>query len=417
MGYEFELLKMFADSMNLGIRVEIVANLDEAFEMLNKGYGDVLAHNLTVTKERKNRIAFTDYHNLVAQVLIQRKPDNWRDLKLHEIEKQLIRNPVDLIGKEVHVRYQSSYLTRMRNLSDEVGGDIIIIEDFPDVETEALIRKVADGTIDFTVAEEDVALVNSGYYPILDIQTELSVEQQIAWGLRKNSSELKDTLNYWLRKMKKAPDFNVLYSRYFKRSRSRSIQTQSEYSSLGGGKLSPYDDQIKEGASELGWDWKLIAAQIFKESQFDPEAVSWAGAIGLMQILPRTGRSYGVSELTDPVQNIQAGIKHMKWLQRIWEDDITDPEERKKFILASYNVGQGHVFDAIRLTKKYGGDTNSWEDVSEFLLKKALPKYYNDPVVEHGYCRGSEPVNYVKVIYSTYVNYMQLFPEDTEKVI
>lgn len=412
MGYEYDLLKMFTDSTGLDLRLNITTNLQEAFEKLNKGEGDIMAYNLTVTKERKKRIAFTHYHNLVKLVLVQRKPENWREMKLHEIEKELIRNPVDLIGKKVHVRYGSSYVDRLQNLSEEIGGDIIIIEDFPNVETEEIIRKVAQGEVNYTVTEENIALVNSTYYPILDVKTAVSFPQQIAWGVRKNSDSLLAELNEWILEMRKTPEYYTVYNKYFRSSKASRIRSKSEYSSIGGDKISPYDSLIKLAADTLNWDWRLLAAQVFQESKFDATTESWAGAIGLMQVLPSTGEEYGVTDLMNPSENLKAATKHLLWLQSLWDDIIEDPDEKKKFVLASYNVGHGHVFDARRLTQKYGDDPDSWSDVSEFLLKKSNSAYFNDPVVEYGYCRGIEPVNYVHQILSTYENYSSIYPDE-----
>jgi membrane-bound lytic murein transglycosylase F len=412
MGYEYDLLKMFTDSVGVDLKIDIVTNLEEAFEKLNKGEGDIMAYNLTVTKERKQRISFTHYHNLVRLMLIQRKPDNWRDLKLHEIEKTLIRNPVDLIGKQVYVRYQSSYLDRLINLSDEIGGEIIIIEDQPEVETEHIIQRVANGEIDFTVAEEDISMLNSTYFPNLDVKTAVSFPQQIAWGVRKNAPLLLDTLNRWIIEMRKHPDYYTVYNKYYKSTKSSRTRKRSNFSTIGGGLLSPYDQIIMKASDTLGWDWRLLAAQIFKESKFDPGAKSWAGAIGLMQLLPATAEAYGVTDLVDPEENIKAGVAHLLWLTDIWEEMIEDEEDRVKFILASYNVGHGHVRDARRLAQKYGEDPNDWEIVAEYLLKKAQPAYYNDPIVEFGYCRGMEPVQYVDVIYETFENYLSLIGEN-----
>ncbi len=411
MGYEYELLKMFTDSMNIGLRINVTTNLEEAFEKLNKGEGDIMAYNLTITKERKERISFSHYHNLVRLVLVQRKPENWRQMKLHEIEARLIRNPVDLIGKEVFVRYQSSYLNRLINLSDEIGGEIIIIEDFPNVETEEIIRKVSDGEIDFTVVEEDIGLVNTTYYGNLDIKTPVSFPQQIAWGMRKNADSLRTVLNEWILKMRKRPEYYVVYDKYFKSSKSSRIRKRSEYFSTGGGKISPYDSLIKNAATELGWDWRMLAAQVYKESKFDPDAKSWAGAIGLMQVLPVTAAEHNIKNLRDPAENLRAAVLHIKWLQERWDHIIDDEAERLKFVLASYNVGHGHVFDARRLAKKYEADPDSWDSVKEYLLKKSKPAYYNDEVVEFGYCRGMEPVDYVKIIEETFNNYIVLHPD------
>ena len=412
MGYEYELLKMFCEEQGIQLRINITQNIAEGFNKLNAGEGDILAYNLTVTKERKKRIAFTHYHNLQRQVLIQRKPDNWRQMKLHEIEASLIRNPVDLIGKEVVVRPHSSYHDRMMNLSDEIGGDILIVPGDTNVETETLIKQVADGTIDYTVAEEDIALVNTTYYRNLDIKTPVSFPTQIAWGVRKNANQLLAALNDWIERMRKTTDYYVIYDKYFRSSKSALRRSRSKYSSIRGGAISPYDSLIQQAAEELDWDWLLLAAQIYRESKFDERAESWAGAIGLMQVMPRTGREYGIKNLYDPAQNIYAGRKHLEWLQRRWQSKIDNEEERTKFILASYNVGLGHLQDAVRLTEKYGGDTQSWEQVSEYLLKKSKSKYFNDPVVEFGYCRGSEPVEYVREILDIYQNYKEILEQE-----
>ncbi len=411
MGYEYELLKRYCNELGVELRIDITQNLREAFNKLNTGEGDIMAYNLTVTKERKKKVAFTHYHNLQHLVLVQRKPRNWKELKHHEIEAQLIRNPIDLIGMEIVVRSHSSYHDRLVNLSDEIGGDILIIPGDAQAETEQLIRDVAKGKIDFTIAEKNIAQVNATYYRNLDIETAISFPQQISWGVRMNATELQKSLNDWILRMRKTSDYYVIYDKYFRSSKDYVARTKSEFSTIRGSQISPYDSLIQLAASELGWDWKLLAAQIFKESGFVAEATSWAGAIGLMQVLPSTASDYGISNLKNPYQNILAGKNHLLWLQTTWENEITDPHERIKFILASYNVGRGHVLDAIRLTEKYGGDPSKWADVEEFLLKKSYSTYYNDPVVQYGYCRGLEPVQYVDDIFDNYLNYKVLIPQ------
>ncbi|MFY0689623.1 MAG: transporter substrate-binding domain-containing protein [Cyclobacteriaceae bacterium] len=411
MGYEYDLLKMFCDSVGLDLRIKITVNIEEAFEKLDKGEGDIMAYNLTVTRERKDRIAFTHYHNLVPQVLIQRKPDNWREMKLHEIEAQLIRNPVDLIGQEVYVRYQSSYLDRLKHLSDEIGGDILIVEGFPNEDTEQIIESVANGDINMTVVEEDIAMVNATYYDNLDIETPVSFPQQIAWGVRRNADSLQRVLNDWILSMRKTPEYYTVYNKYFKSNKSSRQRKNSKYSSTGGGELSPYDDMIKLTASELGWDWRLLAAQVFQESKFDHKAKSWAGAIGLMQVLPSTAKEYDIVNLTDPKKNMRAAKEHLLWLQSLWKDEIADSAELPKFVLASYNVGRGHVRDARNLAEKYNANPDNWDEVADYLAKKSKSSYYNDPVCEFGYCRGNEPVEYVKAILSTFDNYKVIYPE------
>lgn len=407
MGYEYELLSLFANSVGLEIKFDITPSIEDGFRKLNAGQGDILAYNLSVTKERQQFLEFTAPHNFVRQVLVQRKPDNWRSMKLHEIEKTLLRNPIELIGKEVHVRKGSAYTTRLRHLAEEIGGDILIVEEFDELETEALIEMVAEGNIDYTVSDEDVALVNARYFPILDVKTAISFPQQISWGVRKNSPKLLDTLNAWIGDMKRTNEYYALYDKYFKSTRKSKEMVESDFFSKSSERISPYDSLIKLSAEKIRWDWQLLAAQISKESRFDPRAESWVGARGLMQVMPKTGSSYGITNLFNPAQNLKAGVKHILWLEEIWKE-IDDEDEKSKFVLASYNVGQGHVQDAARLAKKYGGDPEKWDDVAKYLRLKAKKKYYNDPVCKFGYCRGDEPVDYVEDILYRYNRYLQL---------
>ena len=130
-----------------------------------------------------------------------------------------------------------------------------------------------------------------------------------------------------------------------------------------------------------------------------------------MQLMPNTARAHGVTNANDPEQNLNAGKKHLSWLNEFWKERIENPEERIKFVLASYNIGQGHVEDAIALAKKNGHSGREWEEVEEFLLKKSMPEFYLDPVVKYGYCRGIETKNYIQTIYSIYNTYQELVPE------
>ena len=413
MGFEYELLELYAKELGVELKLVVISDIDEALRKLNSGEGDLLAFSFTVTKERKKLIKFTDPHYTVRQVLIQRKPAGWQQMKLHEIEKGLLRNQVDLIGKEIHARKSSSYVDRLRNLSNEIGGDIVIIEDLENVETETMIKMVANGEIKYTVADEDIAMVNAAYYPEIDINTPLSFPQRIAWGTRLNAPELVSNVNSWLSDLKRKPDFNVIYNRYFKDPRGSLIRISSDYSSLSGEKVSDYDDLIKQRADSLGWDWRLLLSQVYQESRFDPRAKSWAGALGIMQMVPETGRRFGARNLFDPEQNIRAGTAFLKYLDKLWARTVSDSTERIKFVLASYNVGLGHVQDARELAIKYGRDPVKWdENVETFLLNKSKAKYYKDPVVKSGYCRGEEPVNYVRQILNRYEQYIQFIPND-----
>jgi len=410
MGYEYELLKLFTSEIGVDLRIQIITNLDSAFKLLYRADVDVLAFSLAITKERQKHMSFTNPHYTTRQVLVQKKPDGWRKMTLDNIERNLIRRQIDLIGKEVHVRKHSSYADRLRNLSNEIGGDIIIIEDGGITDTEQLIEAVNKGDILYTIADEDIATVNANYYPDIDVKTPISFEQQIAWGLRRNAPELKEAIDIWFERIKKEPTYRVIYNRYFNSPRSAVARVKSDYSSIGAVvKISAYDDLIKEEAEKLGWDWRLVAALINQESRFNPNQVSWAGASGLMQLMPETGMRFGAENLFNPIQNIKAGVNYLIYLDGLWAKTISDPEERIKFVLASYNAGIGHVQDARNLAGKYQADTTRWdESVAEFLLKKSDPNYYKDPLVEFGYCKCTEPYHYVKNVLEIFEQYKTL---------
>lgn len=413
MGYEYELLTRLAGELKLKLEIKLTHDIDEAIHMLNSGEGDIIAFNMAVTSSKKNYIAFTEHHNEVKQVLVQRKPENWRTMKRHEIEDILIRNPLALEGREIHVQKNSAHAARLANLEEEIGGKIEIIENAEGLNTESLIKKVAEGELDYTVADEDIALVNATYYPIIDVRTPISFPQKIAWATRKNAPDLLNAVNKWIHSMKKNTEYYVLYNKYFKSPKATLKRVRSDYSSIVNNNISPYDNMIKQVADSLGWDWRLLAAQVYQESHFDTQAESWAGAIGLMQLLPATGEMYGISNMLDPAQNLKAGVAYLNWLDKIWKKYIPDSEERIKFVLASYNAGQGHVLDARRLAHKYGKNPNKWDgNVAYFLELKSKPEYYNDPVATSGYCRGSEPVNYVDQILSRYESYKHLVKQE-----
>ncbi len=409
MGFEYELLKMLANELKVKLEIRIEKDIDKMFDLLNRGEGDVIAHNLTITKERKKYVSFTSQLVLTKQVLVQKKPDGWRQMKLHDIEKKLISNPIGLIDKEVVVRKSSSFSKRLENLSDEMGGDIKIIEAEPDVETDELIMRVVEGKIKYTVADKNVAQIIANEIPDIDISVVLSTSQMIAWAVRKNAPDLLARINTFIQNKKKKSTFNVLYRKYF-HSVNRKDVKKLLYSD-GIKEVSQYDEILKAAADSLNWDWLLLASMAYQESRFDPYAESWTGARGLMQVMPATAKGFGYSSqsLLDPDQNLRMATKYIKKLDRIWAKTVPDSVQRIKFVLASYNVGLGHVVDARNLSRKYGKNPTVWDDnVEEMLLKKAFRKYYMDEVVSHGYCKCYEPYNYVREIFLRYTSYQQL---------
>lgn len=171
------------------------------------------------------------------------------------------------------------------------------------------------------------------------------------------------------------------------------------------GQICQYDALLQQHAATIGWDWRLLAAQCYQESAFDPRAVSWAGAQGLMQIMPGTADHLGVKgDIFDPATNIEASVRYLGELNQNFSD-IPDQPSRIPFILAAYNGGANHVRDAMALTRKHGGNDRIWRDVAPYILHLAEPQYYRDPVVKSGYLRGSETHGYVENIMDRWAQY------------
>lgn len=407
LGYHYELIKLFADNIGVELEIKINHNLEKTFKALQNKECDIIAMGLTVTKERTKFLQFTKPLLQTRQVLVQRKPKNWYVLSNSQIEDSLIRSPLDLVNKQIVVESNSAFCDRLRSLSDEIGDTIHFIGDKKHL-TDELIKKVSEGEIDYTISDEHVAMVNQTYYSNIDIETPISFEQNIAWAVRKESKGILKEINNWLKKFKSNKKYVILYNKYFKNTRSSQIANSNYNSSTGGG-ISIYDEYLKSKSKIVGWDWRLLASLVYTESRFNPQAESWAGAYGLMQLMPVTADRFGVTKDSPPEENIVAGIKYLKWLDKYFKKIIPDSTERVKFVLASYNAGAGHIEDARTLAGKHGKNPNLWKDnVDIYILYKSNPKYYTDPDVKYGYCRGDEPYRYVIEILERYENYKDL---------
>jgi len=181
----------------------------------------------------------------------------------------------------------------------------------------------------------------------------------------------------------------------------------NEYFVLRTGRISQYDELIQKYSVQINWDWTLLASLIYQESHFNPRARSWAGAYGLMQLMPSVLDQFGIDTLASPEKNIEAGIKLIAYLDQQFDSSIPK-DEKVKFILAAYNIGLGHVWDAQRLAEKYGQDPKKWDNVEYFLIQKKYPRYYLDPVVKNGYCKGELAVQYVKDVLHLYHHYSNI---------
>ena len=392
MGYDYTLVDSLARQKHMVLDLTVARSLASAVAMLDSGKVDLIACDVPVTNHYRQYVIPCGPENYTTQVLVQPKEKGVAPLT----------DVTQLVGKEVYVEKDSKYLRRMQHLNDEIGGGIIIKEvDADTLITEDLIRMVSDGKIPLTVVDSHIAKLNRTYFPDLDIDLEVGFPQRASWAVAPGKAWLADSIDSWFAGSSPQRTNAELLKQYFEQSKYPPV-FNFDFSK---GYISKYDNLFKKYAPNVGWDWRLMAAQAYQESRFKPNARSWDGARGLMQIMPGTARGYrtSVSKLNDPETSVRVATALIDDLDGYLRKYVPNDKERIKFVIAAYNVGIAHIYDAIALADKYGLDPQVWDgNVSKALLMKMNPRYYNDPVVKYGYCRGSETVAYVKNITDFY---------------
>jgi len=362
MGFQLELLNNLSAYLDIPIEINVDNDLHSNFEKIANGQCDIIAAGITITGERNKTIPFTNPIYTTRQVLVQQIPKGVNHRKL---KNRFVNNQLELGNKTVVLEKGSSFIKRLYDLSEEIGKDIhVVINDT--ATSEELIAMVSKGIIKYTISDENVARVNQNYYNNIDISVPISFPQNLAWGVR--CDNLLDTINIWINNFRKTKKYKLLYTKYFKNKRSTYDNFEGFLSTINKEQISPYDNIIKDYANELHWDWRLLASLIYQESRFNPQAKSWAGAFGLMQLMPVTAKQFSVDSLSSPAQQIQGGIRYLKWIDSQLKKEVPDSAQRIYFIIAAYNTGLGHVKDAIRLTKKYNRNPKIWNNNVEYFL-------------------------------------------------
>lgn len=397
MGFQYELSEQFAKSLGLKLRIEVANSVNDMIRKLLAGEGDIIAYNLPITKRRKDSLLYCGEEVITHQVIVQQQAKG---------KQKPLKDVTELIGRDVYVK-PGKYYDRLVNLNNELGGGIQIHKVTNDsITVEDLITQVAQGKIPYTVADNDLAKLNKTYYPNLDINLSISFDQRSSWAVRKESPELAAAAIKWHQENMTSPAYTASMKRYFENSK---MMPHSPILSLKEGKISHYDDLFRQYAKEIGWDWRMLASLAYTESNFDTTAVSWAGAKGLMQLMPATARAMDVpaGKEQNPEESIKAASKYIAAIDHSLSM-ISDKEERLNFILAAYNAGLGHVYDAMALTEKYGKNKLVWKNnVEDFILLKSNEEYFTDPVCKNGYFRGIETYNFVRDIISRYESYKE----------
>ena len=391
LGYEYELARAFAKQHGLELEVVVAKDIAELLDWLVAGRGDFIAAGLTSTSEREaGGVRFTTRYLEVRETFVT--------------AGEPVAALDDLAGRTVTVHPNSSYAATLAALAETHAEAPAFQQAFAPHATQVLLDAVAAGELDVTLADSHRAELAATFHDNLALGFALA-PKGLAWAVAAENDALLAQLNAYIEAGYRGYDFNVLRGKYFANERRMKRQRQHR---VTGDALSPYDDIVKPLSDAAGFDWRLVVAQMYQESGFNPNAVSFAGAQGLLQVLPRTAREVGEDPtlLADPAVGIRAGVRYMEWTRERFPN--LPIGEQLKFALAAYNAGAGHVQDGRRLARRLGLDGSLWFDnVEHAMLKLAEPEHARASV--YGYVRGSEVVNYVREIHDRYRAYLDHF--------
>jgi membrane-bound lytic murein transglycosylase F len=400
-GFEYELINHFAKRFD-GVRVEMVVppRGEDLIPWLLAGKGDVIAAGLTASEERASRegIHFSRGYLEVSEQVVTRADDAG------------LSSPQDLTGRSFVVRKSSSYWHTLNALRDR-GLDIEILAAPEEFGTEEIVARVATGEYDLTLADSHLIDVEMALRDDIRTAFPLGEARRLGWAVRPDSPKLLEAINEFWADEYRGLFYNVTARKYF--GSDRALRDLAGAPAHRSGEISPFDDLVREFAAQYGFDWRLIVAQMHQESRFDPEAESFAGAQGLLQVMPRTAQQLDLHDLHKPRIGIEAGVKYLAWVRERFEPELP-AGQRTWFALAAYNAGAGHVRDARKLAAQMGLDPNVWFDNVEEAMKLKQDASVH-PTTRFGYCNGEEPVRYVRAISNRYEAYVQIIDDDAPR--
>ena len=395
MGFEYELAGEFAKRQHLRVEMIVPRPGEDLLTMLVEGKGDLVAAALTPSDGLgQEGVTFTQPYDFVSPVVVAPATETG------------LHGPQDLAHRTLYVRPSSAHWRMLEQLRDT--GVPLVLQGAPEhLEAEEIIGLVAQNIYPLTVADSHVLDIELTWRDDVVGAFPLGGPVPLTWAVRSKNPALLQAANAFLEHEYRGAMYNVLYRKYFQDPKK--IRRHVEYRRPGAA-LSPYDVLVRRYADKHDFDWRLIVAQMYEESGFDPNSRSFAGAIGLLQVMPQTAAAADEISLRDPETNIREGVGYLSWLRNRFDQNLS-VQDRMWFMLAAYNVGLSHVEDARRLAAEQGLDPDRWFDnVERAMLLLSRPEYARRS--QHGWCRGSEPVAYVRDIRSTYEGYVDTFAQN-----
>lgn len=385
-GFEYELAKAFADYMDMDLQMVAGSTWEEIQNALLNKRADIIAGMVTSAPNNKN-FAFSRSYITARQVPVT------------GAKKRPITSLNDLADRTIAVSMDSVHQSQLDAMM--AAGVDFHATYFHDQTTDDFVRGVSSGHYDVTLAYDYIAMAYTRHYPNIKIGVVLNDGLELAWAVRHGDKRLLGKINRFLNEMEANGTLERLYNRYFGIDYEKNYNELEVFHRKIKRNMPSYQNIIHGSARRHELDWRLIAAVIYQESQFNPNAVSYKGATGLMQLMPQTAESLGLdaANIYDPHQNITAGARYLKRMYDQFES-IDDETQRLRLALASYNAGIGHVLDARKMAEDQSLDKNDWGDVSAMLLLLTKPEHYGK--AKYGYCNGKETVGYVNDIMTYY---------------
>lgn len=379
-GFEYELVKHFADDLGVKLEIQTADDLDELFSQLGKPSGPVLAAaGLVSSEQRTTQARFSHpYLEVTPQVI-------YRNGRSRPTE------PKDLVGKKIMVLKGSSHAEQLAALRTQYPE--LQYEESDAVEVVDLLRMVDEGQIDLTLVDSNELAMNQVYFSNVRVAFDLGDARDQRWAVAAgDDNSLLNEVNEFLDKAQKNGTLQRLKDRYYGHVDVLGYVGAYTFAQHLQQRLPKYEKHFRASAKVEQVDWRLLAAIGYQESLWQPEVTSKTGVRGLMMLTQRTAQAMGVSNRLDAKQSIQGGAKYFMVVKGQLDDSIKEPD-RTWFALAAYNVGSGHLEDARTLAKREGLNPNKWLDVKKMLPRLSQKQWYSK--TKYGYARGGEPVHFV----------------------
>jgi membrane-bound lytic murein transglycosylase F len=377
-GPEYELARRFADELGVRLKITPVRSYSEIYDAITSGRAHLAAAGLKVPSQRVDGVEFGPAYQRVREHLVYRRGAE-RPASLADIGS----GDLEIAAGSSHAR--TLYAARSG------APDLVWIEN-ASTDTQALLDGVADGSVDYTIADSTEFALAHDVHPELRIAFDFSGSESLAWAASARDPGFLGDVGSYFARMNVSGELAAIVQRYYGRTEDLEFVGARGFMRHLQSRLPLYRQWFEEAAVQSSEDWRLLAAIGYQESKWNPRAASSSGAKGLMQLTEESASEARVSNLADARQSIFGGARYFRQVYEKIPAHVPEPD-RTWFALAAYNIGYGHLEDARVLAQKAGRDADSWQDVREFLPLLAQEYWYTQ--TENGYARGWEPVRYV----------------------